>query len=334
MKILVIRFSSIGDIILTSPVLRLLKRHGHEVHFLSKKNFAFALEFQPNIDRLWLMDHDLPAILKQLKNEKFDLILDLHNNLRSRRCSLALNVSVRRFRKLNIQKWIFTKIKVNLLPGAHIVDRYLDPLKILNISPDGNGLDYFCGEQAQKQASELLKSSGLEAKKFLAVVAGGQHFTKIFPASKLEKVLKDLEVPAVILGGKADVERGEYLEKVLPDKVIHFCGKTDFNVSAAILSQAVCVLTNDTGLMHVAAAFNKPIVSVWGNTVPEFGMYPYYGKRNTDHFEAEVFGLRCRPCSKIGFESCPKGHFKCMELQNTDAIAHRLKLMLDIRQQP
>lgn len=331
MKILVIRFSSIGDIILCSPVLRLLKKNGHEVHFLSKKSFSFALEFQPNIDRLWLMDHNLPALLRRMHEEKFDLILDLHNNLRSRRCSLTLNVPVLRFQKLNLQKWIYTRTKINLLPRKHIVDRYTDPLRKMNIFPDAEGLEYYCGEQAETEAKALLKAAGLANQPFVAVVAGGQHFTKIFPAEKLKQVLEKINVRAVILGGKADQARGEFLEKMLPDQVLNLCGKTDFNVSAAILSHATCVLCNDTGLMHVAAAFHKPIVSVWGNTVPEFGMYPFYGREIPDHYEAEVFGLSCRPCSKIGYDACPKGHFKCMELQNTNAIAQRLELMLNIK---
>lgn len=331
MKILVIRFSSIGDIILTSPVLRLLKSQGHEVHYLSKKNFAFALEFQPHIDRLWLMDDNLPTLLKEMGAEKFDLIIDLHNNLRSRKCSLFLKVPVLRFPKLNLRKWIYTSFKINLLPKTHIVDRYIAPLKKLNILPDGKGLEYYCGEKAIREAQELLDTAGLSAKPFVAIVSGGQHSTKILPAGKLEQIVKELQVSCIVLGGKEDRVRGEELEKAFPQQVLNFCGKTDFNVSAALLSFSACVLANDTGLMHVAAAFKKPIVSVWGNTVPEFGMYPYYGDHVTDHFEAEVLGLNCRPCSKIGYDSCPKGHFKCMELQNTAAIAHRLHLMLGIR---
>ncbi|MEM6699004.1 MAG: glycosyltransferase family 9 protein, partial [Bacteroidota bacterium] len=91
--------------------------------------------------------------------------------------------------------------------------------------------------------------------------------------------------------------------------------------SASVVRQAYKVITHDTGMMHIAAAFQKEILSVWGNTIPEFGMYPYYGSQKDRNTTFEVNNLSCRPCSKIGHETCPKGHFKCMELQDTGAIA-------------
>jgi heptosyltransferase-2 len=72
-------------------------------------------------------------------------------------------------------------------------------------------------------------------------------------------------------------------------------------------------VTHDTGLMHIAAAFGRPIISLWGNTAPAFGMTPYYGDRPVPYGIMETKGLWCRPCSKIGYEKCPMGHFRCME---------------------
>ena len=92
------------------------------------------------------------------------------------------------------------------------------------------------------------------------------------------------------------------------------CGRYSLHQSASLLRQAAFVVSHDTGLMHIAAAFGQRIYSIWGNTVPEFGMYPF----RTEYEALEVPGLPCRPCSKIGFAQCPQGHFRCMRAQNLD----------------
>jgi ADP-heptose:LPS heptosyltransferase len=96
-------------------------------------------------------------------------------------------------------------------------------------------------------------------------------------------------------------------------KVHNTCGDYTIHQSASIVRQSALVITNDTGLMHIAAALKKKVISIWGNTIPEFGMYPYYGAHPSSGLILEVTDLPCRPCSKIGYEECPKGHFKCMK---------------------
>ncbi|MFT7226079.1 MAG: ADP-heptose:LPS heptosyltransferase, partial [Neolewinella sp.] len=90
-----------------------------------------------------------------------------------------------------------------------------------------------------------------------------------------------------------------------------------------LVRKAATVVTHDTGLMHVAAAFRKPIVSIWGNTVPDLGMYPYLPGQEAleKQRRQEVVGLSCRPCSKIGHQACPQGHFRCILNQDPEAIA-------------
>jgi len=123
----------------------------------------------------------------------------------------------------------------------------------------------------------------------------------------------------VLLGGKAEIEETNELlaqSKFAHLNLINAVGVLNLHESAEVLRLSEKVIAHDTGLMHIAAAFKKPIVCIWGNTVPELGMYPYL----TQHINLEVKGLSCRPCSKIGFKTCPKGHFKCMMLQNFEAI--------------
>ncbi len=141
---------------------------------------------------------------------------------------------------------------------------------------------------------------------------GARHATKQLPLSKLEEVCKQVSHPLVVLGGAEDRETGDILEKHFHDKVFNACGKTSIGQSASLIRQSRAVITHDTGLMHIAAALRKKIISVWGNTVPEFGMYPYLPKGSTPFSIVEIKNLYCRPCSKIGYNKCPKKHFRCM----------------------
>jgi ADP-heptose:LPS heptosyltransferase len=124
------------------------------------------------------------------------------------------------------------------------------------------------------------------------------------------------------MGGPEDKAQGDLIAAIDPIKIYNSCGKFNINESAFLVKGSKRIITHDTGLMHIAAAFHKPVVSVWGNTLPAFGMGPYYGSKSPQAFQQfEVPHLGCRPCSKIGYNKCPRKHFKCMELQNITAIA-------------
>jgi ADP-heptose:LPS heptosyltransferase len=138
--------------------------------------------------------------------------------------------------------------------------------------------------------------------------------------------------PIIVLGGKEEQQEGEKLSAKFPH-VINYCGKLSLLQSASVVAQSKFVITHDTGLMHIAAAFKKPIISIWGNTVPEFGMYPYYGKYSVENYKAEISNLNCRPCSKLGHKKCPEGHFKCMEQQDVNAMALFVKENLHLASQ-
>jgi len=314
LKILIIRFSSIGDIVLTTPVIRCLKQQliGVEIHYLTKGNFKTVLENNPYLDSLHLLDSRLSNTIKELKNEKFDYVIDLHHNLRTLIIKNKLGVKASSFDKLNWQKWLLVNLKVNKMPNVHIVERYLETVKFLGVCNDEQGLDYFLAKQYS--LPDLLPTTH---QNFVGLVIGAQHTTKRLPNSKLQEICKNLQKPIVLLGGKEDIERGEDIVNG-NNHVFNGCGKFSLDQSAFLVKMAASIITHDTGLMHIAAAFNKPIVSIWGNTVPEFGMYPYRVDKSTI---LEVQGLACRPCSKIGYQKCPKGHFKCMNDINVGDIA-------------
>ncbi len=329
MKILIIRFSSIGDIVLTTPVIRCVKQQvkGAEVHFLLKKSFDAVLENNPFVDKKHFYEDDLKKIISDLKKEKFDVVIDLQKNFRSFRIKNALGVKHFTFDKLNLQKWLLVNFKINFLPDNHIVDRYLEAVKTLGVINDGAGLDYFITKKDESVLNDLPLShkSG-----YLAWVIGAKHNTKMLPIEKMISIGSKINSPIVLLGGIEDRKRGEMLAKQDETKFFNACGKYSLNQSAAFVKNSKRVISNDTGLMHVASAFKKEIISIWGNTIPEFGMYPYFGGdaksqkskiKNDLSVILEVKNLNCRPCTKIGFEKCPKGHFKCMKEISEDVFS-------------
>lgn len=321
-KILVIRFSSIGDIVLTTPLLRALKNTSDlkaEVHFVTKKAYAGFMRHNPNVDLVHELNGSLFELAKRLRAERFDFVIDLHKNLRSNLIRLLLMRPSKAFNKLNIKKWLLTNLKINRLPDIHIVDRYLAAAKALGVSNDGKGLDFFLSEEDQVWPEWLPE----EFKQgYVAIVIGGMHATKRMPNQKIIDICRALKKPVVLLGGPEDAKNGRIIEAAAGQQVIYACGKLTLNQSAWLVKEAKVVITNDTGLMHIAAAFQKPIISVWGNTVPEFGMYPYMPQRPENSIVIEKKGLPCRPCSKIGYKKCPKGHFDCMEKISHQEVAN------------
>lgn len=312
MKVLVVRFSSIGDIVLTTPVLRCLQQQtGAEVHVVTKNAYRSLFDANPYTDRVFTFSKEITECLPALKAERYDHVVDLHNNLRSLRLRLALRRPSTAFDKLNLEKWLMVTLHLNRLPDRHVVHRYLDAVAPLGVSYDGAGLDYFIPEGQEVQPVDM----GLPCD-FLVFAIGANHHTKRLPLARMIEVCRRLSTPVVLLGGPGEQEDGERIRQAAADKVTNACGRLNLHGSASLIRQAKAVITHDTGMMHVAAAFRKPVFSIWGNTIPAFGMYPFYPDGPTLNTTLEVQGLRCRPCSKIGFNRCPKGHFRCMEEQD------------------
>lgn len=317
MKVLIVRFSSIGDIVLTTPVVRCLKKQlaEIEIHFLTKKKFSSILNENPYIDTLHTIEKSIDELIPLLKSLKFDLIIDLHNNLRTHILSWKLGVSTHRFPKLNIQKWLYVRFKVNQMPNVHIVERYFEAVNSVGVKNDLLPCDYFI---AKKDEVEVENSLKLEQNSYIAFAIGAQFATKRLPNHKIIEICKKISLPIVLLGGPEDTINGDKIQSGLKH-VYNTCGQFSLGQSASILQQAKAVISHDTGLMHIASAFEKHIVSIWGNTTPSIGMYPYM-PRKKNYSIHEVANLTCRPCSKIGFKLCPKKHFNCMEKQDIEAI--------------
>jgi ADP-heptose:LPS heptosyltransferase len=325
MKILVVRFSSIGDIVLTTPVVRCLKQQlpGVEVHYLTKTKFVGILSSNPHIDKLHTINRSINEVLSTLKSEKFDFMVDLHTNLRTKSLLWKLRVPSASFPKLNFQKWLYVRFKVNKLPEIHIVERYFETVKSLGVKNDQQPCDYFIASDDQVDVSTL----GLEPNAYVAFAIGAQFATKRMPLNKLVEVCNAIEKPIVLLGGPEDAETAKAIISHSTSNIQSQCGTLRLGQSASVVQQAELLVTHDTGLMHIASAFNKRIISIWGNTTPALGMYPYMPQNSKNYSIHQVEGLSCRPCSKIGFQACPKKHFSCMQLQDVGKIAGDINLL-------
>lgn len=318
-KFLIVRFSSIGDIVLTTPVMRHLKNQveNSQIHFLTKKSYTPLLEANPYVDRVLSFDGDMKACLRTLKGEEYDYIIDLHHNIRTARIKLGLKRMDFSVKKLNVLKWLYVNLNMDRMPRVHMVDRNLDTIRLFTEKNDGKGLDYFIPDHQKVDLSSLPPAFG---KGYLALAIGAQHETKKLPQASLIELCEKIKVPVIILGGPGDKEVGTSIVEALPEKeILNACGAYSIHQSASLVQQSRALITHDTGLMHIGAAFQKKIISIWGNTVPEFGMYPY--RPDPESVIFEVPGLKCRPCSKIGHQSCPKKHFKCMLDQDLDGLA-------------
>jgi ADP-heptose:LPS heptosyltransferase len=308
MKILVIRFSSMGDIIYTTPVVRCLRTQipGVDVHFLTKPAFKYIYDNNPYVDKLLLLKPTLAETIDEIKAEHYDYIIDLHNNLRTFLIKLKTGIKSSSYKKQPIRKWLSLKFNLKLVEPIHLVERYMKAVAFLNVKNDGKPIDYYI--KAQHDITKLLPPSHQNG--YIAFIIGATHFTKRMPNEKIISICNQIEYPIVLLGGEDVKSNGNEIANAIGSNIYNACGITSLDESVFLVSKAQKVLGFDTGLTHIAEAFDKPIGSIWGGTVPELlGVQPYMVK------DAEVIGieLSCRPCSKFGLEKCPLGHFKCMK---------------------
>lgn len=302
-----------------------------QVHYLTKMAFRQVVAYNPHVDKFHYLENDLNATIEELKKEKFDCIIDLHNNLRTMKVKRRLKTKSYSFNKLNIRKWLLVNLKINLMPDKSIVERYLDTVKHLGVKNDGKGLEYFTPDFTKLKSNDLPMSHWVG---YIGCVIGGTYTTKKLPVDKWREYCSKVNYPIILLGGPEDREAGDKIAEIDRVRIYNACGKFSINESAYIVNHAKVIVSNDTGLMHIAAAYKKPVISIWGNTVPEFGMFPYYGYNNihgTVPQESVMFKvekLSCQPCSKLGYDKCPKGHFKCMKMLDMEEMSKRTMELL------
>lgn len=327
-KTLIVRLSSIGDIILMSPLIRALRRRFPQGHLdvLVKAAYADLVRYNPHVSRLieFPDSGDLGTLLSfrhLVHNAGYDLVVDIHDSLRSRVLCFGsrsvVRINKRKLARFALVRW---KLKLSRLSGGFppVAERYLETVKCFGVEDDGGGLDLFVPPEIEERMAMRLKSEGLErGGSVIGVAPSARHNTKMWGGDRFAKaaaaLAKQHGSTVMLFGGKDDVQRcaevaREIASRALEVRVINLAGHTSLLEAAAVMDYCRVVLCNDSGLMHIAAARKRKVVAIFGSTVKELGFFPY----RTESIVVENAGLPCRPCSRIGLQSCPKRHFRCM----------------------
>ncbi len=332
-KILIIRLSSIGDIVLSTPLIRVLRNKfpNSQIDFIIKKEFSELLKYNPNLTNLIEFNtengfKELLRLKRQILKENYDLIIDIHNNLRSIFLRMFTGAHVVRINKRVFKRFLLVKFKINLYKNAiHVVDRYIETLSNFSIKNDNQGLEIFVPEDTIEIAKNKINFS--DKNLYIAIAPSAKHETKRWLPERFaqlgDKLAEKFKAKIILLGGKEDEDRCRFVEEMMVSKPINLCGKTTLLESAAVLSMCKLLVTNDSGLMHIGSAMKTKIVAIFGSTVKEFGFFPY----GVENIVIEK-NIPCRPCSHIGRNKCPEGHFKCMRDIQVEDVFNACAILL------
>ncbi len=319
-KVLVIRFSSIGDIVLTSPIVRALKSSGFQVDYVVKRKFKNAIENNQNVDKIFTLEQ--AGLREELLIQKYSLVVDLQNNLQSLRLRKGLSENIRAVNKENIKKLLLVRSGIDALNNQHIVERYFKALDDLGIKEDGEGLDFHIPKNFKLENKSITFNL---SEPFIAWIIGASYPKKILPMTHVIKICNELKLPIAIIGGPQDEANGnEIIHSVKHQNVNNLCGKLTLMESAFVVKVSSLVLSNDTGLMHIASAFDKKIISFWGCTKPSLGMSPF---RPNSSSIAIVSDSHKAPCSKLG-NRCKSKKNNCIEDIQPEAILESVQRLL------
>ena len=330
-RILILRLSSIGDILLSTPFIQQVRnrfKDGH-ISYIVKKEFADLLKENPHINELIKFDSSLGIaglldMAKDLKNNKYDIVFDLHNNMRTNRLTSAIKSShITKIKKNKIKRAFLVYFKINLFNKVKTAaEKYLQTGERYSIEDNNEKLQLFFDGQTNETVELLLQNNDLKKKQYICIAPGAAHFTKIWPFEYMEKliavILQENKYKIVVLGGPKEKNILSAYES--SKDVVSFCGETSLLESAGILKHSRGIISNDSGLMHMAAAVGVPLIALFGSTVEELGFFPYRANASI----LQVNNLWCRPCTHIGRSKCPLGHFNCMRQISVEQVLNEV----------
>jgi heptosyltransferase-2 len=335
-KILIIRLSSIGDILLSTPFIRQVRQKfpGSQIDYVIKDVYKDLIKHNPHINQIYTVrtddtNSDLIELKQTLEKQSYNIVFDLHNNLRSNFLKRGINAEkIRSIRKGKIKQSLLVWFKINKYDEEiSIPERYLAVAKDFDVEDDGKGLEIFLDDTAIESAEEKTISNDIDLNKsFVCLAPGAGFFTKRWPDKKFKQLINNIcekeKLPIVVFGGTEDQKIGAELGQ--SNKSVDFCGKLSLLETAYIISKGNALVSNDSGLMHMATAVHTPVLAIFGSTVRELGFFPYRSESRV----IENIDLSCRPCSHIGRHKCPKGHFKCMEDIPAERVYEELSQLL------
>lgn len=310
-SILILRLSSLGDVVLTTPLIAALRERYPEcrIDMVVAAEYESLVPVMSGLTRVHIFDRrsglsGLRGLRRELRPEQYDYVLDLHNVPRTRILRRGLGRQVSVINKRTFRRWLLVRFKIDMLKRApDIIGRYFETAKSLGISDNGS-------------APHLAVLPSNDSKK-IAIAPGARHWNKRWPAEYFQEVAKTLiergwEV--VFFGSEAERGLIDEICSVLPSGYTSVIGEPDLALVARSLANCEIVITNDSGLMHLASAVGTPVVVLFGPTVRQFGFAPRAAPAmHPKSVVLEVEGLNCRPCTAIGSDHCPEKHFRCMK---------------------
>jgi lipopolysaccharide heptosyltransferase II len=341
-KILIIRFSSIGDIVLASPLIRVLRKRFpySQIDFIVRKDYAELIRFNPNLNYIYEFNahggfRELRQLTNTVRQSNYDLVIDIHNSLRSRYIRSFSGVKkVVVINKRIFERTMLVRLKKNYYTDiVSVMDRYIEPIGIYGIENDAQGLNIFVPDEVVSRVTGKMASLRLNTfREVVGFCPSAKHLTKCWPQERFIetgiRLTRDLKAKIIIFGGKSDTTLCAAIAQAINDKIeggyaTEYSNQFTLLETAAAMQFCNTIVTNDSGLMHIAAAMKKKIVAIFGSTVREFGFSPV----GTINIVVERKGLYCRPCSHIGRSNCPEGHFRCMNEIQIDDVIEAIKLV-------
>lgn len=334
-KILVFRLSSIGDIVLTTCLLRCLRKTypDAQIDFVVKKQFADILNCVQYVSHVITLDaqkgfSELRSLRNALKETHYDVVLDIHNNWRSLYlCNTIGAEKVYHFNKHVFRRWMLTTFHKDIYKEVRPVYlRFTDAAAAIDVYPDGAYTDLRVPNSIQEHVDTMLTESGILLNKTIITLCPGASFSnKQWPSEKFTELAIQLTNnghQVMLLGGKKEMD----ICACIAEKTgaINFAGKFNLSQSIAAIRRGRVTVSNDTGMLHVSEALGIPVVGIYGPTARQFGYFPILPQSRV----AQVSNLPCRPCTKMGMNHCPKGHFKCMTDIRVDAVHALVKQIL------
>jgi len=344
-KTLVIRFSSIGDIILSSPLLRVLRARfpDGQIDYVTRNEYAELVKSNQNLNYTYEFDamqgfEGLRVLKRKVRAEGYDLIIDIHDSLRSKYLrSIRGPKHVAVVNKRVIERTMLVKLKKNIYKEVtSIADRYIEPLRQYGIVNDGKGLELHIPDEILFGVSAKMAKLQLNGfERVIGLCPGARHFTKRWPVERFAVVgvrgAREAGAKLLVFGGPDEVDLCTTLvdrinEQAGPGRATHFCGQLSLLETAATMGFCDLIITNDSGLMHIATAMHRKVVAIFGSTVREFGFFPY----EENAVVLERSGLYCRPCSHIGRSECPEEHFRCLREISVEEVYASARAMVGL----
>ena len=316
-----------GDVILTTPVLSILRNHfpQAEIHFCTKSSYADLIRFNPNVNELIevpdkLTFGKLRELRKLLSSARYDLVVDLHHNLRAfyLRLFLAFGSNIIKFRKYSFRKFLLVNFKINLMKKLPpIAVRYAMTLEKVGISISGEQKELlhpeiFTAGQTTEELRGITNDNKIPSdRKLICIIPSSKHYTKTYPPAYFAQLINkfDMDKYCILLVGKGDDKIYiDFIKSFLNTSAIDLCDRLNLLELTELMKMCSLVISGDTGPMHIAEAVDVPLIVIAGSSVREFGFYPQSKKAVV----LENNGLNCRPCTHIGRDTCPRRHFRCM----------------------